>query len=146
MRASRPSASSGESRVCSDMITDTWLIGSVGSCSGLRAAHRPSEAIDRHRFEAPFGRLIDLDRGRRRKPRLAHEPARLELGQALGQHVGADPLEVGLQLGKAARAVGQLAQHQHRPALAEQIQRMGQAAGVVVAPFFLALPQFSYFF
>ena len=27
------------------MINDTWLIGSVGSCSGLRAAHLPSEAI-----------------------------------------------------------------------------------------------------
>ena len=27
------------------MITDTWLIGRVGSWSGLRAAHLPSEAM-----------------------------------------------------------------------------------------------------
>ena len=69
--------------------------------------------------------------------RLADEPARLELGQPLGQHVGADSREVGLELGEAARPVSQLAQHQHRPAFADQVQRMGEAAGVVVSPFLL---------
>ena len=29
-----------------ESAVDAWLIGSVGSCSGLRAAHRPSFAIN----------------------------------------------------------------------------------------------------
>ena len=45
MRPLKPSARSGEIKVWSDMITDTWLIGKVGSWSGLRAAQRPSEAM-----------------------------------------------------------------------------------------------------
>ena len=56
------------------------------------------------------------------------------------------PVQVALQLGEAPWAVRELAKHQHRPALAEQFHRMGEAAGIVVAPFFLAFPPFSYFF
>ena len=40
-----PPPAPDESKVCSDMINETWLIGSVGSWAGLRAAHRPSEAM-----------------------------------------------------------------------------------------------------
>ena len=57
--------------------------------------------------------------------------------QPLRQHIGADPGKIGLQLRKAARSVSELAQHQHRPALAEQLHRVGEPAGIVVAPFFL---------
>ena len=71
------------------------------------------------------------------------EPARLELGQALGQDIGADSRKIRLELGEAARPISQLAKHEHRPALAEQLHRVGEPAGVVVAAFLLAFPSFS---
>ena len=76
-------------------MIDTWLIGSVGSWSGLRAAHRPSYAITGIASRPHSVASIDLDRRRRRKPDLPDQAARLELGQPLGQHVGADPRQVG---------------------------------------------------
>ena len=113
-----------------------------------RAPRRPATEIgdDGDHLQAPVGRLVDLHRRGRRKLRPAHEAARFEFGQALRQHVRADSGEVALQIGKAARAVSQLAKNQHGPTLAEQFQRMREAAGVVVAPPFFAVPQFSYFF
>ena len=65
----------------------------------------------------------------------------LQLGEALAQDICADSLKIGLEPGEATRAISELAQHQHRPALAKQLHRMGQAAGVVIATFFVV----SYF-
>ena len=130
-----PPPAPDEIRVCSDIIIETWLIGSVGSWSGLRAAHRPSEAIDRHRLEAPLGRFIDLDRGWRRQLDFAHEPA--ALSSSVRRWVSTLALIPGrsaLQPGKAARTISQLAQDEHRPPLADQLQRVREPARVVVAP------------
>ena len=74
------------------------------------------------------------------------KPAILELGQALGQDIGADSRQVGLQFRETARPEHQFAQHQQRPALANQIKRMGQAASIVISPFWITLPRLSYFF
>jgi hypothetical protein len=71
----------------------------------LRAARRPAaERLDNGLgLQAPGRRLIDLDIGRRRQLAFHHQAALLELTQPLGQHVGADSGQVGLQLGKTAR-------------------------------------------
>jgi len=66
----------------------------------------------------------------------ADEPAILELGEPLGQDIGADPSQIRLQLRKAARAKQQLTEDEDRPALAEQLYRMSEPAGILEAPFF----------
>jgi hypothetical protein len=97
-------------------------------------------------LESPRRRFIDLDRRRRRKPDLSDDSARLELGEPLSEHIRTDPRKVRFQLGKAPRPISKLAQHQHRPSVADEVERMGKPAGIVVAPFVFRFPIVSYFF
>src|SRR5205814_5069704 len=112
-----------------------------------RTARRPAteRGNHRHRLKSPLRRFIDLDRRRRGKPQPANQPTRFEFSEALGQYIRADSREVRFQSGEAPRAVSKFAKHQHGPALAEQFHCVGEPAGIVVTPFFLALPMLSYF-
>ena len=65
------------------------------------------------------------------------QPTIFELGQALSQHIGADPRKIRSQLRKALRTIRQLTKDEHRPALADQLQRVGQPAGIVIPSFCL---------
>jgi len=113
-----------------------------------RRADRPAaeRLDDRLGFQAPGRRFIDLHRRRRRQAQLARQAPRLKLIEPLREHIGADAGKVALELRETARAEHQLAQHQQRPAFADQIERVGGSASVVIAAFCLGLSLFGYFF
>ena len=121
--------------VRNDSRIDTPLIGRVGSWRGTARRPAAERLDDRLGLQPPVGRFIDLDVGRRRQALAPDQPARLELAQPLGQHVGADPGQVGAKLGETARPEHQFAQHQQRPALADQLEPMGGSAGIVIPRF-----------
>ena len=57
----------------------------------------------------------------------------LETLEPLGQHVGADSGQAAANVVKSFRAEHKLADDEQGPALADQIERMGGSAGVLVA-------------
>ncbi len=59
----------------------------------------------------------------------------LKLGEPLGERVGAKTRQIGAQFGEAPRTEHHLAQHQQRPAVADQLERMGRPTGIVIASF-----------
>jgi hypothetical protein len=56
----------------------------------------------------------------------------LELAQPLGEHVGAELLQPGAEVGEALRPEHELADDEQRPALAHYIERAGDAARVAI--------------
>src|SRR5947208_1765049 len=56
----------------------------------------------------------------------------LENLQTLRQHIGGDPGERGLKVLEAPRAGEQVADEQQRPALAEQLERLGHRTALAV--------------
>jgi hypothetical protein len=119
------------------------------SCRGERAAQRrpaPHGAHQRRGLAAPLGQVVDLDAGGRRQPVAQDDAGLLEALQALGQHVGAEAREVRPDLAEAARAEHELAHDQQRPALADEFEGQGGAAGIVIAALPRARSDVSYFF
>ena len=96
----------------------------------------PTPATKRHddRLELlALGRqLVDLRGGRRRQRPAAHHVSLLEVAQPLGQHIGAQARKALAEVGEALRAEEQLADDHEGPALADEVQRTGHAAGVPV--------------
>src|SRR5688572_9284349 len=100
----------------------------------MRRARGPATEGAKCRFElaAPVGQLIDL-RCRRRGKRAAPDDAvRLELAEALREHVRACARKARADVGEALRPVAQLAEDQDGPAFAYQLERVGEPAEVVV--------------
>lgn len=106
-----------------------WIVTRAARCPA------PEGLDDGLGLQAPFGRLIDLDMGRRRQSPLYHQAALFKLGQTLAQDICADSRQVCAKLRKAARSEHQFTQDQQGPALADQLESMSSAASVVVGPF-----------
>src|SRR3954447_5518574 len=99
---------------------------------GLAAA--PSAQGVQHRLEltAAVGQLVGARRPRRWQGDLAQHPGLLELTQALGEHVGADPAQARAQVGEPLGSEHELPGHQEGPSLPDDVERASDAAGVVV--------------
>jgi hypothetical protein len=93
----------------------------------------------------PGGELIDLHGGRRRQLAAHDDAGRLQPFQPLGQHIGADPRQVGAKVAEALGAEEQLAHHQQRPPFADEIERMRRPARIFIAAA-NGLRDFSYLF
>jgi hypothetical protein len=88
----------------------------------------------RLQLPSPPGQFV-RPRARGRLERAAPEHARLlELAEALREHALAGPRQSPPQVGEALRAEQQLAHDEQRPPLADQIERTGETAGIVVHP------------
>jgi len=70
----------------------------------------------------------------------------LQLRQALGQHIGAQPRQRRAQVREAARPQQQLPQDVQGPALTDQIQPVRQPAGIVKTALSRAFRLNSYVF
>src|SRR4029453_5889004 len=79
-----------------------------------------------------LGELIDRDAGGRREGALADDSCLLESSQSLGEPVAPDRREDRQEVLEPLGTEQQLADHQHRPALAEDIQRAGERAHLPV--------------
>ena len=88
---------------------------------------------DRFGLEPPSVRFVDLDAGGRRQPafrrtspRASSSPRRWVSTLAL------IPGQIGAKLGKASRPEHQFAQDQQRPPFADQFERMGGPASIII--------------
>jgi hypothetical protein len=88
-----------------------------------------------HEPEAPAcGRELVHGRGGGwRQPALRDEARGLQLLQPVGEDVRADPWQAGDEVGVALRPLGQLADDEQRPALADEAEGAGDGAVLVVA-------------
>ena len=159
--ATRPRKPSSPSR--SSTVTSTPVGGArveqrpqrdhegVGAEGGLALGNRrlaaPAPELEQDRLErqAALGQLVDARARGRRELAPAHEPGLLELAQALGEHVGAEAGQARPQVGEALRAEQQLAHHQQRPALADDVEGARDAAAVAVGPFLRHRRQSTHF-
>ncbi len=96
--------------------------------------HAEAPEREQHRLElAPvLAELVDVGGGRRGEPAARDEAGGLQVAQPRGQQVRGEPGQPGLQVGVALRAGDQLAHDQQRPALADQVERAGERADLVV--------------
>ena len=104
--------------------------------SGARASGHPTERSSRmtgRSSSSVLGELVDPGGGRRRQRPLRDDSARLEVAQAGGEDVRADAGEARDEVGVALRAAHQLEDDQERPPLADQAERVGHRAVLVVA-------------
>jgi hypothetical protein len=94
----------------------------------------PAAEREDHRLElAPaVGQLVHVRGGGRREVVAPDDAVVLELAQALGEHVRADPGQTRAQVGEALGAEQQLAHHEQGPAVADRIERAGDAAAVAI--------------
>ena len=98
-----------------------------------RLASPPAEGEhDRLELPAPVGQLVHARAGRRGELGALHDARLLELAQPLGQHVRADVGQAGAQVGEALGPEQQLANHEQRPSLPDEVERAGDPAGVSV--------------
>src|SRR5512132_1419054 len=79
-----------------------------------------------------LGELVDRDGGGRRERALADDPCLLESSQSLRQPVAPARREDREELLEPLGTEQQLADHQHRPALAEDVERAGERAHLPV--------------
>ena len=77
---------------------------------------------------APVGQLVERAAG----AALLHDAAGLQLAEALRQHVRARA-QADPQIAEALRPEQQLAHDQQGPALTDDVERAGDAAGISVA-------------
>jgi hypothetical protein len=85
-------------------------------------------AHDGPESDAVGRQLVDLGGSRWRQAALDDDLTRLEILQARRQDVGADPRQRVGEVGVALGALQQLADDQQRPALADQLERVGDGA------------------
>jgi hypothetical protein len=64
---------------------------------------------------------------------LLHQAGLLEVAQPVGQQVGGNAGQVGAQVGEATAPEGELAQDEQGPAVADDVERGGDSAVLVVA-------------
>jgi len=108
-------------------------------CVGVRPLEglaTPEAELYECRLDLPtvLGQLVNLRRGRGREDAARHDAGRLEFLQAGGQDVRADARQALEQVGEAARPEQQLADHEQRPALADEVERPREAAELGVTP------------
>src|SRR5207248_9648353 len=99
--------------------------------------HRPpaSEREQRLLERAPvLGELVDDGRSRGRKGPPSDHTVALELLEAGGEHVRADPRQSAAEVGEALRAEEQVTDEEQRPALADEVERASDTAELVIAP------------
>ncbi|MNN79305.1 hypothetical protein D3C81_1959350 [compost metagenome] len=101
----------------------------------LRRARGPAAQHHEDRLDliAPVGQLIDLDRGGRRKLAALDDAGGLQPLQSLSQDVGRQAAQVLSQVAETPWPHHEFSYHQQRPALADQVEPMRGAAGVVIA-------------
>jgi hypothetical protein len=87
---------------------------------------------DRPKLLSVFRQLVDAGGGRRRQGPFGDDAGGLEVTQAGGEDVRPDSGQVPCEVGVALRACHQLAHDEQRPPLADQIERVGDRAVVVV--------------
>src|SRR5205085_1065202 len=100
---------------------------------------------DRLALVPPGRQLVDLHGGGGRQLAAVQRADRLEGLEALRQHVGADAGKARAQIAEALRAEHELAHDEEGPTLADEVERMGRPAGVVVAAPGRAFAPHSYF-
>ena len=130
--ARRSPAASGSNRARSERITESTPIGaSCGSEVDCRP-HRPRSRMTLLEATSALRQLIDPGAGGRLQV-AAQDHARLfEFAQSLGEDVRAHPRETGPKVGEALRAEQELANHEERPPLSDEVESAGDAAPVVV--------------
>ena len=104
---------------------------SVGGPSE-RAPQRASSRMAGRSAAPVVGELVDLRGGRRREGTPGHDPGGLEVAQARGEDVRPDAGQAVDQVGVALGPVHQLADHEQRPAIPDQVERVGHRAVLVV--------------
>ena len=106
--------------------------------AGIRRAERasapPGERAE-HRLEraAVLGQLVDGHGPRRRELRLPHDAGALEVAQAGGEDVRADPGQRIGEVGVAPLAEHELADHEELPPVADLVEGMCHRAVLAVA-------------
>ena len=86
-----------------------------------------------------------MGRSGRRQAAALDQPRLLEPFEPLGQRVGADSGQVDANVAEPFWTEHKLAHDEQGPALADQVERMGGSAGVVVTAARTTVPRLSYF-
>ena len=92
----------------------------------------PERKDDLLEITAPVGERVDVRRRRRRELVALDDARALEFAQAIGDDVGARVREASLEIGETLRPEQQLADHEQRPALADEIESVGDRAAIAV--------------
>ena len=82
---------------------------------------------------AEVGELVDRRGGRGREAPLGDQAGGFKRAQALGEDVRADAREARLEVGVALGAQEEIADDEQRPALADDVERAGRGAELLVA-------------
>src|SRR5206468_4094496 len=106
----------------------------LGVALGEGSRGPPASELEDHRLEGlpALGQLVDPGSGRRRELAAAEQIRLLELAQALGEDIGAHVRQAGPEVAETLGAEQELAHHEQRPALADEVESPGYAAGVAV--------------
>lgn len=102
--------------------------------------HPPGGERLEHGLEVatPRGERVDRSRGGRRQLASLHHAVRGEIAQPLREDGGCDAGQAGGEVGEALRAEPEIAHDQHRPAIADDVERPRDRARLAVGPTHLA--------